>query len=163
MPKFRDVASWQQANLLMQPAFIRVVDNIRKQLEQSDWQGTYADVLLFPPDTSDVDQFKVKQLQTELETTTPERSAEIEQALAQLPTGIPGYHLHLAHEQTEITVDIWDLCYQVCFHNFMEPETADGVVDVDTSLFDETGDLDWNRLDEKTRTIVENLFAKLPG
>lgn len=167
MPKFRDMASWQQANLLMQPAFIRVVDNIRKQLELSDWQGTYTDDLLFPEGTSDEEQAKVKQLQVELATATTERAAEIEAALAQLPTPFPGYQLHLAHGQQEITVDIWDLCYQICFRNFTGTVSKTGSVndevEVDTSLFDPTGDLDWNRLDDKTRAIVENLFSHLSG
>ncbi len=162
MPKFRDIASWQQANLLMQPAFIRVIDNIRKQLEQSAWQGTYRDVLLFPEGTSDEDKFRVEQLQSELETASPERSAEIEQALAQLPTSVPGYHLHLTLGQQEVTVDIWELCYQICFRDFPVTEAMNCEIEVDTSLFDEAGDLDWNRLDDKTRAIVEGLFSKLP-
>ena len=34
-PKFKDIIAWEQAQLLMQPAFIRVLDNLRKQLELS--------------------------------------------------------------------------------------------------------------------------------
>jgi len=32
MPKFSNITSWEQAELLMQPAFIRIIDHIRKQL-----------------------------------------------------------------------------------------------------------------------------------
>ena len=34
-PKFKDTLAYEQANLLMQPAFIRVIDNIRKELDFS--------------------------------------------------------------------------------------------------------------------------------
>jgi hypothetical protein len=27
-PKFKDITAWEQAQLLMQPAFIRVLDNL---------------------------------------------------------------------------------------------------------------------------------------
>jgi hypothetical protein len=34
-------------------------------------------------------------------------------------------------------------------------------VEVDTSLLDETGDVEWNRLDEKAQRIVQDIFASL--
>jgi len=40
-PKITNSTAWQQAELLMQPAFIRIVDNVRKLLEKSSWKGTY--------------------------------------------------------------------------------------------------------------------------
>jgi len=43
-PKFKDIIAWEQAQLLMQPAFIRVLDNLRKQLENSLWKGTYTEI-----------------------------------------------------------------------------------------------------------------------
>ena len=44
-PKFKNKQAWEQAQLLMQPAFIRVIDNLRKQLEQSSWKGTYQEII----------------------------------------------------------------------------------------------------------------------
>jgi hypothetical protein len=35
-------------------------------------------------------------------------------------------------------------------------------VEVDTTLFDETGEVDWNRLDAKAIQIVDQVFANLP-
>ena len=40
-PKFKTIQAWEQAQVLMQPAFIRVIDNIRKELEVSAWQGSF--------------------------------------------------------------------------------------------------------------------------
>ncbi|NEO29391.1 MAG: hypothetical protein F6K36_02845 [Symploca sp. SIO3C6] len=43
-PKFKDTVAWQQAQLLMQPAFIRILDQVRKQLEPTNWKATYKDI-----------------------------------------------------------------------------------------------------------------------
>jgi hypothetical protein len=43
-PKFKNTLAWEQAQLLMQPAFIRVMDNIRKQLEESAWKASYQEI-----------------------------------------------------------------------------------------------------------------------
>jgi hypothetical protein len=51
------------------------------------------------------------------------------------------------------------LCYQVCFLNYSPENTA---VDIDTSLIDEYGDVDWQYLENKTQILVEQVFASLP-
>lgn len=123
-PKIKNEVAWQQASVLMQPALIRVIDNIRKQLEESTWQGTYEEV----------------------------------------QTPYPGYTLCLQHQDRQVTFDVWDLCYQVCFSNYRsthaEMESVD--VEIDTSLLDETGDVDWNQLDTKAKQLVQEVFANLP-
>jgi hypothetical protein len=42
--KFKDSLAYKQAELLMQPAFIRVVDNIRKETELSNWESSYEEI-----------------------------------------------------------------------------------------------------------------------
>lgn len=124
-PKIKNTLAWQQAELLMQPALIRLLDNLRKKLEESVWQGTYEEV--------------------------------------QVP--VPGYQLCLQHQDRQIRVYVWELCYQICFSNY-RPSHADMEsveVDIDTSLIDESGDVDWNRLDEKAKQVVEEVFAGLPA
>lgn len=129
-PKFKDTNAWEQAQILMQPAFIRLVDNLGKQLEGSDWQGTYTEV--------------------------------------QEP--YPGYQLLLARGALSTVVDIWDLCFQICFSNYYplreagrngSKEIAQEVV-IDTSLLDETGEVDWQQLETKTQALVRQIFANLP-
>lgn len=44
MPKFADSQAWQQAELLLQPTLIRVVDNLRKYGEDSTWESTFQEV-----------------------------------------------------------------------------------------------------------------------
>ncbi len=158
-PKITDSNLWHQAEMLMQPAFIRVVDNIRKQLDVSPWKGTYQDVLIWSPGTTEETKATVTRLVEELETATPEQADEIRRTLAKLPMPHPGYHLCLQRQEQQVNVDLWELCYEVCFRDYVSGYEA---VAVDTSLIDEQGDVDWNRLDLMAKELVERVFAKLP-
>ena len=158
-PKITNPVAWQQAELLMQPAFIRIVDNLRKLLEKSSWKGTYHDVLVWAADTSDETKARVTLLLQQLEVATPEEAEAIREALKLLPTPHPGYHLCLQRQEQQVNVDLWELCYQVCFVKYTQ---FDDPVDIDTSLIDETGDVEWNLLDKKAKRIVGEMFANLP-
>lgn len=163
-PRFAHPMAWQQAELLMQPTFIRIIDNIRKQLETSSWRGTYHDVQRWPQGTTDEQKAKVSQYQRALKTAPPEQIEILHRALDQLPRPYPGYELHLTHNDHAIEVDLWQLCYQVCFCEFSSAN-ADGSkpVEVDTHLIDETGDVDWHHLDEKAKHTVGQVFENLPN
>ena len=158
-PKINNSVTWQQAEMLMQPAFIRVVDNIRKQLDVSSWTGTYHDVLIWPASTTDETKAIVTELLQEMETATPEQADDIRKTLSGLPMPHPGYHLRLQRQEQQVTIDLWDLCYQVCFLNYSPDAEAAAI---DTSLFDEMGEVDWQHLEVKTKEIVEQVFASLP-
>ncbi|MEG3843610.1 hypothetical protein [Microcoleus sp. herbarium14] len=123
-PKITSPIAWKQAELLMQPALIRVLDNIRKQLEDSVWTGTYQEV----------------------------------------HTPFPGYQLILERQGEQRCIDIWELCYRVCFVNY-NPTHSDRQsqeVEIDTRLIEEdTGDVDWMRLDAKTSQLIQEVFANL--
>lgn len=123
-PKFKNTVAWQQAELLMQPAFIRVLDQIRKKLDQSSWKVTYENI------------------------TNP----------------IPGYQVRLQEKNTLVSLDLWELCYQVCFLNYSpaHSEVESKQVEIDTSLIDENGEVDWHCLDTKARELIEKVFAELP-
>jgi len=164
-PKITNPVAWQQAELLMQPAFIRVIDHIGKQLEESSWKGTYLDVLIWPAGTKDETKAIVIQLLQQKEAAAAEDLADIDKALSQLPNPYPGYHLCLQRQGLQqVNVDLWELCYQVCFRHYSPSlnESASGAVEIDTSLIDETGDVDWQRLDAKAGELVEQVFANLP-
>ncbi|MGQ4647161.1 hypothetical protein [Lyngbya aestuarii] len=124
-PKFKDTVAWQQAQMLMQPAFIRLLDQIRQQLEQTTWKATYQDV------------------------TSP----------------IPGYQMCLQRQDISLCFDLWELCYQVCFcqYNPTHHEQESQEIEIDTSLIDEAGEVDWQMLDAKAQDLVAKLFADLPA
>jgi hypothetical protein len=123
-PKFKDTVAWQQAEMLMQPALIRILDQVRKQLENTTWKATYNNV----------------------------------------ETPLPGYELCLERNDTSVCVDLWELCFKVCFRNYgsTHTEQESQEVEIDTSLIDETGDVDWQCLDTKAQHLVEQVFADLP-
>ena len=158
-PKISNSVAWEQAELLMQPAFIRVVDNIRKLLDVSSWTGTYQDVLIWPTGTTDETKAIVTKLLQDLEAVTPEQALEIRETLSRLPMPHPGYHLCLQRQEQEISIDLWELCYQVCFREYIP---GDETVNIDTNLIDETGEVDWQSLDTKAKELVEQVFANLP-
>ena len=129
-PTFKNTLAWEQAQLLMQPAMLRVVDNIRKELESSDWKGKYKEV------------------------TAP----------------IPGYHLCLTRAEYQIEIDVWELCYRVCFqkyepveHLFSLENEAAYPVEIDTRLIDERGEVDWQLLESKAQNSVRKVFSTLPA
>jgi hypothetical protein len=43
-PKFASELAWQQAEFLMQPIYIRIIDRIRQQSEVSTWDVSYEEV-----------------------------------------------------------------------------------------------------------------------
>lgn len=163
-PQISDPTAWRQAEVLMQPVFIRLIDNIRKELERSPWQGTYKEEVVWPEDIPGELRERVETMQAQLKTASPEESEALEAALESLPQPMPGYFLCLDKEGSNtITVDLWQVCYQICFKNY-HPLISQGdnvTVEVDTSLLDETGDVEWNRLDEKAQRIVQDIFASL--
>ena len=145
--------------MLMQPALIRVIDNIRKQLETSGWRGTYHETQMWPPQTSEADMHQVKTLQARLTQASAEEIPTLKAALAELPAPFPGYELSLDKGNQQRLVDIWELCCCVCFQQF---PTGDQPVQVDTDLWDgEVGDVDWLKLDMKAKDLVEKVFASV--
>jgi hypothetical protein len=127
-PAFKTAIAWEQAQLLMQPALIRVVDNLRKQIEDSPWQATYQET--------------------------------------QVP--VPGFQVCLTRGERSLIYDIWHLCFQVCFAEYPKAgetsaDDGDFPVDIDPTLLDDTGEVDWQQLENKTQQVVRDLFAQLPS
>jgi len=165
LPRITDPTIWQKAELLMQPAFIRIIDNIRQQLDSSSWQGTYHDVLIWPSGITDETKIQVTQLLQAMETASPEQIEEIRATLHNLPIPHPGYHLHLQRQEHQVSLDLWDLCYQVCFVNYNredQEEPKNSEVTIDSSLIDQLGNVDWHQLENKTKRLIQQAFADLP-
>lgn len=165
-PKFADAIAWQQAEMLMQPVFIRVIDNIRKALDTSSWRGTYEQTPIWPADVDEATKARVMELQHHLKTARPEEVPVLEETLMQYPQPQFLYRLLLQKNTQNFTIDLWQLCYQICFRNYnpVVDLTDEITVEVDTSLIElETGEVDWNRLDDKAKQVIEQIFRNLPS
>jgi hypothetical protein len=122
-PKFATELAWQQAELLMQPAYIRLVDQIRRQTEAND---------------------------------------EIQVSYIEVTEPYPSNLLCLTKGDQELQVDIWELCFQVCFTNFEEiRQNPQQTAQIDENLFDpDSAEVDWTKLDNKAQAVVAQVFAR---
>lgn len=151
-----------QVEQLMQPALIRVIDNLRKQLDESTWKGEYEENLIWPEGTTEVQKQTYTELQQQLHGVPTEAHDRVSALMSQLPQPSPLYTLKLTKaEAVEQTVDVWALCYQVCTTNY--PTDADTSLEADTDLLASSGEVDWRKLDDKTKSLIENIFSALPG
>ena len=116
-PTFIDPETWEKTNILMQPAFIRLLDNIRKLTDElSTWKTSYKETLVWDADISEEERGRVGLLQQELKSTTDnDRAYEIEQILESLPKPYPAYEWKLERGEELVTIDVWELCYKICF------------------------------------------------
>lgn len=115
-PTFKNVQEYELAQRLMQPTFIRLVDNIRQLSESSNYDVIYEEI------------------------TEP----------------FPSYMVIIKKENTTEKNNLWELCFQICFDNYQENKSQP--VTTDKTLFDDDGELNWQVLDEKTKTLVKSLF-----
>lgn len=161
MPQFATAQDQRYAQALMQPALIRIIDNIRKQLEVSDWTGSYRDELCWPTDTTAAQKQQYLALQKMLETATPHEHDQIQATLADLPEPQHIYTLCLSKQEQQQEINIWQLCYRLCRNEAATDETITPIT-IDTSLLDsDMGDVDWIALDQKAKQLVESAFQAL--
>jgi hypothetical protein len=158
----------QSAMALMQPTFIRVMDHLRRTLEQSDWKGQYETTYAWPEGISPEAKAEVFWLYDQLEGAAKADQADIECQLEELPQPIPVYLLHLEMDQEKRTMNLWELCCQICLADYdAQIECTDFVeVDLDlalpdSSLFDASGEVDWVQLDQKTAGVIQSAFQSL--
>ncbi|MGB8703006.1 MAG: hypothetical protein WCD18_26620, partial [Thermosynechococcaceae cyanobacterium] len=104
----------------------------------------------------------------QLETVDEFGQSEIEQQLARLPQPVAVYLLHLTQGDRQTTINLWELCYQICLTHYEPQLNRTTVVDLppdamqpDLALFDESGEVDWGRLDQKTAQVVQSAFQTL--
>jgi hypothetical protein len=159
---------WQQAVKLMQPAFIRVIDHLRTTLEQSDWVGQYETLQAWPSDATPEIQAEVLYLMDQIEAVEEGDRAELEQQLEGLPQPIAVYLLHLTKAEQARTLNLWEMCYQICLADYIPQLERPTFIDIpleevspDGTLLDEDGEVDWPRLDCKAAQVVQAAFESL--
>ncbi|NJM96955.1 MAG: hypothetical protein HC800_07020 [Phormidesmis sp. RL_2_1] len=163
IPEFATPLSRAKVEQLMQPALIRVIDNIRKQLDVVSWHGRYEEELIWPQGTTVEQQQEYAALQKLLHGVPPAEHDRVAALMSDLPQPSPLYTLRLTNSNhADYVIDIWALCYQVCSEDSPK-DMADTKIEADSGLFDDQGGVDWQRLDDKTKVIVEGIFQALPS
>lgn len=167
---FSEVPAGQTALMLMQPTFIRVMDHLRRTLEQSAWKGQYETTYAWPEGTTPDAKAEVLWLYDKLEGAAKSASdqADIECQLEELPQPVPVYLLHLEKENQRRTINLWELCYQICLEDYAPEIESKGFAEVsldqakpDRCLFEDSGEVDWVRLDRKTAGVIQAAFQAL--
>jgi hypothetical protein len=137
---------WQSAVLLFQPALIRLLDQLRQQLLEAGWKAEYETREIWPTSPNPPDA------QVTGEETPP-------QIL---------YLVHLQRENTQARVNLWELCYQICFQDYQPQINSEtirdfqpGQVATDMSLIDANTEVNWHALDRKTHQVVAQLLHSL--
>ena len=145
----------------MQPALIRVIDNLRKQLDESDWKGEYEETLIWPEGTTEEQKQTYADLQQQLHGVPTEEHDRVSSLMSKLPQPSPLYSLKLTKADAEDQMlDVWALCYQVCSANY--DESLEVPLEADTELIASSGEVDWRKLDDKTKALIEKEFSSLP-
>lgn len=155
MPTFATDRDHALANHLMQPCLIRIIDNLRKATENLDWQSDYTQAQHWPEGTTDAQKQQVAALAAQLNQAEAEAVPDLEQALRQLPTPTPIYHLRLTQGERVATLDVWELCFRLCFVNY-DPSQP---VTVDAGLVEADGEVDWITLDEKAKALIAQALS----
>ena len=146
-----------QAEQLMQPTLIRVIDNLRKQTESTACQSEYVERVLWPETATEDQKQQVKAIAAELETAAPDQAAQLRRQLSHLPNPVPTYELRLTHQGKTAVLDLWQLCFQICFCNYKQ----DAPARVDSSLLEADGEVNWIALDEKAKEQVAGVIEPL--
>jgi hypothetical protein len=131
-PKFANEQAWHQAEILMQPAYIRLVDQIRRQTEAQE-----------------------QEIKVSYQEVTEPYPSNLLCLQARSPATTP--------HPPQLCVDIWDLCFQVCFVSYepLAAEQSEQLVEIDLSLFDpDNQEVDWPKLDAKAQAAVQKVFAR---
>lgn len=165
MLTFASAQARQHAESLMQPALIRVLDNLRKRMETSPWQGKYREHLLWPETATDAQKQRVMELRAQMDGAEAGQLEQIQAELARLPVPYPGYELHLysdagsnpdAEAEPDTVIDVWRLCCRACFVDF-DADSSQPVT-VDSALLEADGEVDWLTLDEKVVELIDGVF-----
>ncbi|NEP15373.1 MAG: tRNA epoxyqueuosine(34) reductase QueG [Leptolyngbya sp. SIO4C1] len=130
-------------------------------IDVSNWKGQYEDKIVWPDSATEAQQQQYLKLQQQLEGASPELYDRLQPEIEQLPQPTHFYTLRLTKDGQQRRIEVWPLCYQVCCTNY-STDRSDRPLEVDTSLFDpEINDIDWIKLDEKAKQLVERAFAQL--
>ena len=158
----------QKLALLLQPALIRLIDQLRQQLAKSTWQWKYETLEVWPPEVSQSQRNRYAQLQDQLDTAQESEMEAIEAELAMMAMPIPVYQLEIWRDEAHQRVNMWELCYQICLCQYEPVFEAESLTSpslaefpFDSKLLSETEEIDWVYLDQRAAQVVSRLLETL--
>ena len=153
---------------LLQPALIRLIDQLRQQLADSPWQWNYETHEIWPEAVSQTQRDRYNLLQAALETASDDEAVDLETELAMMPMPIPIYRLNMSQGDRQEQLNMWELCYQICLLQYAPILDSDSLVPpsletypLDAKLLDSTGEIDWPFLDQKAECVVSQMLETL--
>lgn len=159
-PQFSDPQLFDQAERLMQPSLLRLLDHLRRQVAATTWTHRFETLQIWAENVPQAVQQQWQALGDRLETSSDEvEVAELQDQLANLPQPTYAYQLCLEKGDQSVIFDLWDLCYHTCFSNH-QPE-IDYEPQIRPGLLEEAGDVNWDQLDLQAQHMIEDLMTGL--
>ena len=160
----------QQLAMLLQPALIRLIDQLRQQLTGAQWNWGYETLEFWPEQVSSEERQQYDDLMQALDVASDEDAETIQDVLMTLPQPVPLYRLDIEQAGEQTAINMWELCYQICLYNY-QPDWSSMHVEapnlsqykLDKSLFDADFDIKWEVLDAKARQVVSRMMQQFQG
>ena len=154
----------------MQPALIRLIDQLRQQFTEASIEWTYETTELWPKDVPQSTRQQYQEMTAALEIANDEDADKIYEVLETLPQPVPLYRLEIEQQQEKILMNMWELCYQICLQKYkpklqrmqVEAPNLSGYK-LDQSLWESSNDIDWEGLDRKAQKVVARMIQSLPS
>ncbi len=158
----------QTLALLLQPALIRLIDQLRLQLTGSNWQWSYQTHEIWPENVPQFARDRYGQLQAQLDTVKDTEAEVLDAELATMVMPVPVYFLDLIQGDRQLRINMWELCYQICLQEY-SPVLASASLDspalalysLDPTLLESDETIDWSKLDQKAADVVSQMLEGL--
>ncbi|MEM9136246.1 MAG: hypothetical protein AAGB01_02690 [Cyanobacteria bacterium P01_F01_bin.42] len=162
------MTSHETLSLLLQPALIRLIDQLRLQLKAAEWTWSYDTVEVWPDQVPETTRSRYEEMMRALDVASGDDAEAIQDVLDELPQPIPLYRLEITDQSSVPTINMWQLCYQICLKDYtpqlqdmslMAPDLNQN--DIDSRLTDQDGEIDWDCLNQNAQLVVEKLIASI--
>ena len=158
----------QKLAMLMQPALIRLIDQLRQQLTEASITWTYETTELWPEDVPQETRQQYDEMTQALEIASDDDAEKIQDVLETLPQPVPLYRLEIEQNDEKIHMNMWELCYQICLQKYkpqldrMQVEAPNlSSYKIDKTLWESNDSIDWEALNLKAKKVVQRLTQSL--
>ena len=154
----------QKLAMLMQPALIRLIDQLRQQLTAASIPWTYETTELWPEDVPQETRQQYDEMMQALDVANDDDADKIHAVLETLPQPVPLYRLEIEQNDEKTYINMWELCYQICLQKYkpqlqrMQVEAPNlSSYKLDKTLWESNHSIDWEALNQKAKKVVARL------